>query len=64
MCVGCHLQFLKSGIEFLCGATGLIFTDGVRSAIGVRRSIHLVNTLEADIQNMSDSEVHVNNFLG
>jgi hypothetical protein len=63
MCVGCHLQYLKPGIEFYHGATGLIFTDGVRSTIGVPEST-LVNTLEADTQDMSDSEVHVNNFLG
>jgi len=60
--VGCHVQYLKPGIEFLHGSTGLIFTDGVRSTIGVPRST-VVNTLEADTQNMSDSEVHVNNFL-
>jgi len=60
--VGCHLQYLKPGIEFLHGATGLIFTDGVCSTTGVSGST-FVNTLEADMQNMSDSEIHVNNFL-
>jgi hypothetical protein len=62
MCVGCHLQYLKPGIEFRHGSTGLIFADGVRSTIGVPVST-FPNTLEADTQNMSDSEVHVNNFL-
>lgn len=63
MCVGCHLQYLKPGIEFLRGTTGLILTDGVHSTIGVPGST-LVNALEVDTQNMYDSEVHVNNFLG
>jgi len=57
------LQYLKPGIEFHRGAAGLIFTDGVHSTIGVPGST-LVNTHEADTQNMSDSELHVNNFLG
>ena len=61
--MGCHLQYLKPGIEFLNGAAVLIFTDGVHSTIGVPEYT-LVNTLEADIQNMSDSELCVNNFLG
>lgn len=61
--MGCHLQYLKPGIEFLHGETGLIFTDGVHSTIGVPGST-FVNTLEADTQDMSDSEVHVNYFLG
>lgn len=51
MCVGCHLQYLKPGIEFLLGATGLIFPDGVHSTIGVPGST-FVNTLEAHTQNI------------
>jgi hypothetical protein len=60
--VGCHLQYLNPSIEFLHGAIGLIFTAGVHSTIGVPGST-FVNTLDADTQNMSDSELHMNNFL-